>query len=134
MKNRIESDLLLARKNKETDIVKKNLLSVIKGDIQTMEKNNNSELSNEEIVTLITKHKKSIEINISSGLGDLDVLREELSIVKSYLPQEMSEDEIRLKIENLIKSGINTMPMIMKEFSTIPCDKKLVSTIVKELL
>lgn len=134
MKNRIESDLLLARKNKETDIVKKNLLSVIKGDIQTMEKNNNSELSNEEIVTLIAKHKKSIEINISSGLGDLDVLREELSIVKSYLPQEMSEDEIRLKIENLIKSGINTMPMIMKEFSTIPCDKKIVSTIVKELL
>lgn len=132
MKDRINSDFIIAMKEKNT--LKKNLLSVIKGEIQTHEKNKMSDLSESEIISIINKQKKSIEINIASGKGDIKEFELELELVKSYLPAELSEEEITAKITSLIENGVNTIPMIMREFAKLPCDKKLVSNIAVKLL
>jgi uncharacterized protein YqeY len=59
---------------------------------------------------------------------------DELKIIKGYLPKELSVDEINQKLDELISSGLDNLGLIMKEFSTLPVDKKMVSELVKTKL
>jgi uncharacterized protein YqeY len=59
---------------------------------------------------------------------------DELKIIKGYLPKELSVDEINQKLDELISSGLDNLGLIMKEFSTLPVDKKIVSELVKTKL
>lgn len=113
---------------KNRDNVTKNLLSVVKGEIQTIEKNQSIDnLSDDEIIKILNKMGKSLRetIQISTTI-ELD---KELSIIESYLPKQMSEIEISEKIDNLISNGVTTMADIMKSFSGLPVDRGLVSKI-----
>ncbi len=113
---------------KNRDNVTKNLLSVVKGEIQTIEKNQSIDnLSDDEIIKILNKMGKSLResIQISTTI-ELD---KELSIIESYLPKQMSEIEISEKIDNLISNGVTTMGDIMKSFSGLPVDRGLVSKI-----
>jgi uncharacterized protein YqeY len=126
LKQKINSDYMNALKNR--DNVTKNLLSVVKGEIQTIEKNQSIDnLSDDEIIKILNKMGKSLResIQISTTI-ELD---KELSIIESYLPKQMSEIEISEKIDNLISNGVTTMGEIMKSFSGLPVDRGLVSKI-----
>jgi hypothetical protein len=46
----------------------------------------------------------------------------------------MSKDEVTQKVTDLVNSGITQMGAIMKEFASLPADKKVVSEVVKEIL
>ena len=48
-----------------------------------------------------------------------------------YLPKQMSREEISLKLEELYCSGVTQIGDIMKAFSTLPADKKVVSELIK---
>ena len=142
IKEQINKDYMVAFKAKNT--VVKNLLSVIKGEIQTVEKNTGVEnMSDEDVLKILQKSAKSLRETISSlektqtGMyfsNDLVSAREELSIIESYLPKQMSKDEVTQKVTVLINSGITQMGAIMKEFAQLPADKKMVSEVVKEIL
>ena len=43
----------------------------------------------------------------------------------------MTKEEITQKIDECIANGLSNIGQIMKEFSTLPVDKKLVSEILK---
>jgi uncharacterized protein YqeY len=131
LKTKINADYLTAFKTK--NVIAKNILSVIKGEIQTIEKNTGSEnLSNEEVIKILNKTAKSLKETISLS-GDQKSIQE-LEIVESYLPKQMSDEEITRKITEVISTGATNIGMIMKEFSTLPADKKKVSEIAKNLL
>jgi uncharacterized protein YqeY len=142
IKEQINKDYMTAFKAKNT--VSKNLLSVVKGEIQTIEKNTGVEnMSDEDVLKILQKSAKSLRETISSlektqtGMyfsNDLVSAREELSIIESYLPKQMSKDEVTQKVTVLINSGITQMGAIMKEFAQLPADKKMVSEVVKEIL
>jgi uncharacterized protein YqeY len=66
--------------------------------------------------------------------NDLVSAREELSIIESYLPKQMSKDEVTSKVTELINSGITQIGSIMKEFANLPADKKMVSETIKEIV
>ena len=62
-------------------------------------------------------------------------------ILSKYLPEQLSEDEVRSKIDEVISSieasSIKDMGKVMKELTPIfkgKADMKLVNTIVKEKL
>ncbi len=135
LKEKISKDYIEAFKAKNT--VAKNLLSVIKGEIQTLEKNTGVEsLSDEDVTKILNKSVKSLKETISS-LTDGEKLSEvqsELNIVEAYLPKQLSVEEIQSKIDALVASGMKNMGMIMKEFNSLPADKKLVSEMVKKSL
>jgi uncharacterized protein YqeY len=57
----------------------------------------------------------------------------ELEAIQSYLPKQMSKEEITQKVTELINSGVTQMGLIMKEFSNLPADKKSVSEIFRSL-
>jgi uncharacterized protein YqeY len=133
---------MTAFKSKNT--VAKNLLSVVKGEIQTIEKNTGVEnMSDEDVLKILQKSAKSLRETISSlektqtGMyftNDLVSAKEELSIIESYLPKQMSKEEVTEKVTEIVNSGATNIGLIMKEFATLPVDKKLVSEIAKSLL
>lgn len=129
LKEIISKDYIDAFKKRET--LKKTLLSVVKGEIQTKEKNSNIEnLSDEEVTKILNKMVKSLKDSLDNGSVEA---KEELKILSSYLPKEMSENEIEDKVRDLIDSGVNNIGQIMREFSKLPADKKLVSKYFREL-
>jgi uncharacterized protein len=129
LRDQISRDYMLAFKQKDT--IAKNLLSVIKGDIQTLEKNVGYELSDEEVSKILAKSVKSLKEMVSNGSEQSKI---ELSIVESYLPKQMSKDEVTELVNKLVNSGITQMGAIMKEFISLPADKKMVSEVLREIL
>lgn len=118
---------------KEKNVVAKNLLSVVKGEIQTIEKNTGTEnLSDEEVLKILNKTAKSLKETIEKT-GDTES-KLQLEIVESYLPKQLSKEEIVAKVNEIVASGVTNIGLIMKEFATLPVDRKIVSEVVKETL
>jgi uncharacterized protein YqeY len=137
LKEKINKDYIEAFKAK--NVVKKNLLSVIKGEIQTIEKNTGVEnLSDEDVTKILNKSVKSLKETLKvlspvDGNGEnLVKTALELAIVECYLPKQLSVEEIQTKINTLVASGLNNLGQIMKEFSSLPADKKVVSELAKK--
>jgi len=133
LKEKINKDYIEAFKAKNT--VAKNLLSVIKGEIQTLEKNTGVEnLSDEDVIKILNKTVKSLKETLTSVTESEKMMyvQTELSIVDSYLPTQLSVEEIQSKIDALVASGVKNLGMIMKEFNSLPVDKKVVSELAKK--
>jgi uncharacterized protein YqeY len=136
LKEKVNADYIKAFKEKNTIV--KNLLSVVKGEIQNVEKlpsndkdwgllKNSEGILDEGIIKILNKTAKSLkEVNDEES-------KLQLLIVESYLPKQMSKEEITTKVTNLVKSGIINIGSIMKEFSNLPVDKKLVSEVIREV-
>ena len=129
LKEKINADYMTAFKSK--NVLAKNLLSVIKGEIQTTEKNVGVEtLSDEEVTKILNKTVKSLKETQSKA--PTVQTAEELFIVESYLPKQMTAEEIEMKIDDLIEFGAaSNMGEVMKAFGGLPADRKLVSDIYK---
>lgn len=131
LKEQINKDYMTAFK--ERDTVKKNLLSVVKGEIQTQEKNQGiNALSDEDVIKILNKIAKSLrEVFVTDSSQVLTDVKLELNIIESYLPKQMSREEISAKLDELSQSGVTQMGDIMKAFATLPADKKVVSELIK---
>lgn len=131
IKEQINKDYMTAFKAKNT--VAKNLLSVVKGEIQTIEKNTGVEnMSDVDVIKILAKTAKSLKETIS--LSDSEQAKEELVIIESYLPKQMSKEEVTTKVTELKNAGVTNIGAIMKEFTSLPADKKMVSEVIKEVI
>ena len=125
---------------KEKNTVKKNLLSVVKSEITTIEKNTSVDnLSDADVTKILNKTAKSLNETIksltSTDYGESLVQAcVELAIIQCYLPTLMSKEEVDAKVNELVTSGITQIGSIMKEFATLPADKKMVSESIKEIV
>lgn len=127
LKQQIQKDYLDAFKSKNVTV--KNLLSVIKGEIQTIEKNTGTvDLSDEDIIKILNKTAKSLKEMVNSGS---ETANAELQIIENYLPKQMTKEEIETKISELLSNGMTSLGQIMKEFSSLSADKKLVSEVFR---
>ena len=131
LKERINADYMTAFKAK--DSVAKNLLSVIKGEIQTIEKNTSIEnMSDEDVTKILNKTVKSLKETLSAS--DSVDTKLELAIIEAYLPKQLSKEEIFAKVTDLKIAGVTNIGQIMKEFATLPVDRKVVSEVIKEVI
>ena len=96
-----------------------------------------------EVVSKQVKtHKESIEEFKKAGRDDLvENLLKEVQVLSKYLPEQLSEDEVRSKIDEVISSvkasSIKDMGKVMKELTPIfkgKADMKIVSQAVAEML
>ncbi|WP_027108474.1 GatB/YqeY domain-containing protein [Lacticigenium naphthae] len=140
----INDDLKSAMKARDKQ--KLSVLRMIKASLQNEQIKKGSELSEEEELAVVAREKKqrvdSKEEFGNAGRDDLvQQLDIEIKIVEEYLPEQLSEEEIR----NLVQASINeTGASSMKDMgkvmaSVIPktkgkADGKVVNTIVKEEL
>lgn len=131
LKAQINADFMTAFKEKNMKL--KTFLGTLKGEIQTAEKNSMVEnLSDEEVIKILNKFAKNCKENIR--IANDEKAKVELAIVEAYLPKQLSAEEIQSKIESLVASGVKNIGQIMKEFSTLPADKKVVSEMAKKAL
>jgi uncharacterized protein YqeY len=139
LKERISTDYMTAFKARNTTA--KNILSVIKGEIQTIEKNTGVEnMSDEDVMKILKKTVKSLKETDASFPSAQTT--EELFIVEAYLPTQMSEDEIKVAVDEIIASmkttfTVKEMGKVMGQFNSKYAglaDGKLVSQAVKDAL
>jgi uncharacterized protein YqeY len=131
LKEKINKDFIIALKSK--NVVAKSILSVVKGEIQTIEKNIGTDnLSDVEVTKILTKTVKSLKETIA--LSNDEKSKVELSVIEVYLPTQMSKEEVTTKVTELVNSGITQIGDIMKEFATLPVDKKMVSESIKDVI
>jgi len=131
IKDKINADYLTAFKEKNT--VAKNLLSVVKGEIQTVEKNTgSSNLEDDVVIKILNKTAKSLKETIQ--MSDDVESKTQLAIIETYLPKSMNRDEIVSKVTELVNSGTKDIGGIMKAFANLPADKKLVSEVIREVI
>ena len=144
--NRISESIKTAMKEK--DSIKLESLRAVKSALILLqtEKGSGSQISkSEEIKTLqklVKQRKDSAEIYISQNRSDLAELEiNQSKIIENFLPQQISEDELRKIITNIIDqneaSGMKDMGKVMgiatKELLG-KADGKTISALVKSLL
>ena len=131
-------------KNKDT--VKKSVITLIRASIKQYEVDNRVELGDDEIVDLIAKQLKqtrdSREEFSKAGREDLVSKAEaEIEVLKEYLPQQLSEEELnKIVISTISEVGATSMKDMKKIMTSIMpkvkgrADGKLINELVKKNL
>lgn len=131
---------------KEKNVVRKNVVQMIRVAILQKEKDNQIELSDEEIMQIIAKEAKTRKDALpdyeKSGREDLiKEVKEEIAIIEEYLPKQLTKEEILPIIQEIINktgaSSIKDMGKVMGEAKKqlgVSADGKTISECVKELL
>ena len=131
LKEKISKDYMTAFKEK--NVVAKNLLSVVKGEIKKKKKNTGVDcLSDAEVIKILNKTAKSLNEVIATN-GD-EESKLQLTIVEALLPASLTREDIVAKVNELVASGVTNVGGIMKEFATLQVDRKVVSEVIKEVL
>lgn len=131
---------------KEKDVVRKNVVGMVRAAILQFEKDNKVVLDDSGVLSVIAKEikkrKDSLPEYIKSGRQDLiDELNREIEILTSYLPPMLSEEEIEQLVKETIEiikpNGIKDMGKVMQEVMkkvSGRADGKVVSEIIKKYL
>ena len=108
LKDRILNDFKEAFKNKDES--RKSVLSMLKSEIKNREiemKLKDKDLPDEETVSLLIRmvkqRKESAKSYEEGGRDDLaEKEKAEINILEEYLPEQMSDEEIKKELENII--------------------------------
>ena len=131
---------------KSGDKTKANALRTLVSKLKDQQIKLRKDISDEEalkvIKTLVKQRKESTKIFLKAGREELAEKENlEISILEKYLPKMISDDEIRVLVEGIVKeigakdlSDIGkVMPLVMKRGKG-KVDGKLANDILKELL
>ena len=144
LKEKLLEDLKNSMKDK--NVIRKNVVQMIRAAILQVEKDKQIEVTDEQIVEIIAKEAKKRKDSIPdyerSGREDLlSQIKEEVAILEEYLPEQLSREEIEVKLKEIITQvGATTMKdmgMVMKtakEKLGASADGKTINEIAKELL
>ena len=144
----LQSDMKAAMKAKDAVRLRtiRSLRSAIMAKEIDMRTDGEASISDEEAMAVLQKQAKqrrdSIEQYLAAGRDDLrEVEEEELLIIESYLPQQLSLDEIRSEVKAVIEStgasGMQDMGKVMGQAMGLmkgKADGKLVQQAARELL
>jgi len=144
IQEQLMADLKDAMKQKLT--VKKSVITMLRASIKQVEIDERRALSDEEIIEIIAKQvkqKKSvIEEFVKGDRQDLaDEAQEEISVLEGYLPEPLSEEELKaLVLDAIAQTNASSMKDMGKVMGIVSgqtkgrADGKVLSGIVKGLL
>ena len=131
---------------KEKNVVRKNVIQMVRAAILQVEKDKHIELNDKQIIEIIAKESKkrrdSLEDYEKSGREDLiNEIKEEIEILTEYLPKQLSIEEVEMIVKEVIESegatSIKDMGKVMKsakEKIGASSDGKTINEVVKKLL
>ena len=144
LKDKIKNDIKEAMKTK--DNIKRDALRLLASAFKQIEVDQRVELSDEDCIKIITKQVKQRDESMrqykEAGRDDLyEKEKAELELFKTYLPAQLSDDELKDAVSTIItKLGATSMKdmgkvmgMASKELQG-KADGKRVSECVKNLL
>ena len=144
LKEQLLEDFKNAMKDK--DELKKNTIMMIRSAILQIEKDTQKEVSENEILEIISKELKKRKETLAdiekSGRDDLiSKVNDEIAIIKAYLPEELSKEEIEKIVEEAVAevgaTSIKDMGKVMqaaKAKTAGRADNKVINEIVKKKL
>ena len=140
----IKTDMYSAMKSGEKE--KAGTLRTLLAKLKDKQINQGKDLSKQDglavIKTLVKQRKESIDVYEKAGRTELvEIEKTELNVLESYLPQMMSEEEIRAVVTSVIEETSATgmgdigkvMPVVMQRGGG-RIDGKTANLILKELL
>lgn len=122
-KERLMEDYKAAMK--AGDAVKKETVNMVRAAIKQQEVDTRTELEDADVVRVIKKQVKmrtdAIAEFVKAGRDDMiDAYKKEVEILKAYLPEEMSVEDIAKKVKEIaektgLTEGMQNMGALMKE-------------------
>ena len=143
MNEQIANDLKNAMKS--GDKFQLSVLRMLKSALQLESISKKHELTDDEVMSVIKKQVKTkkdsiIEFQKYNKTAEVEKLEEEIKILDTYLPAEMTEDEIKKVIDEVFKelnpTSMKDMGGVMKKLNEkiTNADMSLVSKLVRERL
>lgn len=143
MNEQIANNLKSAMKS--GDKFKLSVLRMLKSALQLESISKKHELSDDEVMNVIKKQVKTRKDSMEefkkyNKTEEIEKLKQEIEILNTYLPAEMTEEEIKKVIDEVFNelnpTSMKDMGMVMKELNTkiTNADMSLVSKLVKERL
>lgn len=145
LKEQLFNDLKQAMKDK--DSIRKDVVQIVRAGVLQIEKDNKIEnLDDDSVLTVISKEIKKLNDVLpdfeKGGRQDLiDEANQKINILKAYLPEQLSEDEIKEIIKSVAtEAGACSMKDMGKVMGAVSAktkgraDNKLVSELVKAFL
>ena len=143
LEEKINADIKSAMLAK--DAAKLEALRAVKSAIlllKTSPEGLNDDTEMKALLKMVKQRKETAELYVSQNRKDLaDVEMLQAAVIEAYLPQQMSEADVKTEVANIISSVGATSPADMGKVMGVAskqlagkADGKLISTIVKELL
>jgi len=143
-KEQLLQDMKEAMKAK--DVIRKNTIQLVRSGVLQVEKDKQVTLDDDGVLEVIAKELKKRRDSLpdfeKSGRQDLvDGLKREIEVLLSYLPAQLTDDELQLIVKEAVSEvGATTMRDIGKVMAVIMpkttgrADGKRINEIVKEIL
>lgn len=131
---------------KEKNVVRKNVIQMVRAAILQVEKDKKIEISDEEIINIMAKEAKkrkdSLEDYKKGNRPDLvEQIEQEINIIDEYLPKQLTKEEIAQIVKEVISevgaTSIKDMGKVMKlakEKIGAASDGKTINEVVREML
>ena len=144
LKEKLMQDLKDAMKEK--DSVKKDTVQMVRAAILQIEKDKGIEVDDDKIIEIIAKEVKGkkdalVEFEKGGRQDLIDQTNKEIEILSKYLPKQLSKEEIKAIVEEVIKetgaTSMKDMGSVMKEAKAkigAAADGRTINEVVKELL
>ncbi len=146
LRDRLTEDMKQAMKDKEAGKLKLSVIRMVRSAAKNIEIDRHKELDDNELLEVIVKEvkmrKDSLEEFRKANRPDLlAALEQEIAILMEYLPEQMTEAEVRSLVTQAVADAQASSPKDMGKVMAllIPkvkgrADGKLVNSLVKELL
>lgn len=144
LKEKLLEDLKNSMKDK--NIIRKNVVQMVRASILQVEKDKQIELDDNKIIEVIAKEAKKRKDSLAdyekAGREDLiSQIKEEISILEEYLPKQLSAEELEAKVKEIIEevgaTSMKDMGNVMKaakEKIGVAADGRAINEMVKKLL
>ncbi|GAB6173337.1 GatB/YqeY domain-containing protein [Paradesulfitobacterium aromaticivorans] len=146
LKDRLVEDMKAAMKAKEEGKVKLSVIRMARAAIKNSEIDKKQEFNDEQVIEVLARELKMrrdaiAEFAKADRPETVKSLEEEIAVLMEYLPQQLSEGEIRQLAQEIIQSvgaqGPKDLGKVMGALAPKTrgrADGKLVNQIVRELL
>ncbi|MBC9785042.1 GatB/YqeY domain-containing protein [Heliobacillus mobilis] len=146
LKERLMEDMKQAMKDKEAGKFRLSVIRMARSAIQKAEIDKRRDLTDEELLEVLAREVKQrrdsmVEYEKAGRTDAIDALKQEIDILTAYLPQQLSEEEVRALVrEAMAVTGAQGPRDIGKVMGVLMpkvkgrADGKLVNQIVKESL
>lgn len=146
LKDRLVEDMKVAMKAKEEGKVRLSVIRMARAAIKNAEIDKKIEFDDQQVVEILAREVKMrrdsiVEFEKANRPDTVKALEEEISILMEYLPQQLSEGEIRQLVqETIAEVGAQSPKDLGKVMGKVSpktkgrADGRLVNQIVRELL
>ena len=146
IKDQLTADMKQAMKDREAGKLRLAVIRMVRANIKNVEINDKRELNDDEVLAVLMKEVKmrqdSLEEFEKAGRDELVALAmEEIAILKKYLPEALSDDELKAIVAGVVAEvGATTMKDMGKVMPAVMAktkgraDGKRINAIVRDLL